>query len=62
MWSTVEIVKTTDAQLEEMHRIRHRIYVEGRGWKALRKSDGREVDEFDTDDAVYLLGLSRTDR
>ena len=45
-------------QLEEMHRIRHRIYIEGRGWNALRKSDGREVDEFDTDDAVYLLGLS----
>jgi acyl-homoserine lactone synthase len=45
-------------QLEEMHRIRHRIYVEGRGWKALRRSDGREVDEFDTENAVYLLGLS----
>jgi len=45
-------------QIEQMHRIRHRIYVEGRGWEALRKSDGREVDEFDTENAVYLLALS----
>jgi len=44
-------------QIEEMYRIRHRIYVEGRGWSGLRKPDGREVDEFDTADAVYLLGL-----
>lgn len=45
------------SQLEQMYRIRHRIYVDGRGWGALRRDDGREIDEFDTPDAVYLLGL-----
>ena len=45
------------AQLEEMFRIRHAIYVVGRGWKAIARPDGREIDQFDTDDATYLLGL-----
>lgn len=44
-------------QLEAMFRLRHRIYVKQRGWKALARSDGREIDQFDTEDAVYLLGL-----
>jgi acyl-homoserine lactone synthase len=45
-------------QLEQMFRVRHRIYVVERGWKALWRPDGREVDEFDTEHAVYLLGLN----
>jgi acyl-homoserine lactone synthase len=44
-------------QIEEQFRIRHRVYVEERKWMALAKPDGREVDQFDTDDAVYLLAL-----
>lgn len=43
--------------LEEMYRWRHRIYVEQRGWKAIARSDGREIDQFDTDNTVYLLAL-----
>lgn len=49
-------------QLEEMYRIRHRIYVEGRGWRALARPDRREIDEFDTEDAIYLLGLDSNGR
>ncbi|HEY0107506.1 MAG TPA: acyl-homoserine-lactone synthase [Rhizomicrobium sp.] len=45
-------------QLEEMFRIRHAIYVEGRGWRAIARADGREIDQFDTEDASYLLGLN----
>lgn len=45
------------AQLEQMFRIRHELYVELRGWAALRRDDGREIDQFDTEDAVYLLGV-----
>ncbi len=44
-------------QIEEHFRIRHRIYVEERRWMELERPDGREVDQFDTDDAVYLLAL-----
>lgn len=45
------------SQLEEMFRIRHSIYVDGRGWTAIARPDRREIDQFDTEDAIYLLGL-----
>lgn len=44
--------------LEAHFRIRHDIYVGERGWLDLERPDGREVDAFDTEDAVYLLGLT----
>lgn len=44
-------------QLEQHFRLRHDIYVGERGWSDLARPDGREVDAFDTDDAVYLLGI-----
>ena len=44
-------------QLDEMFSLRHRIYVERRGWKALARPDKREIDQFDTDKTIYLLGL-----
>lgn len=45
------------AQIEEMYRLRHEIYVGRRGWKALEKPDGRDVDQFDMDSTVYILGI-----
>jgi acyl-homoserine lactone synthase len=41
-----------------MHRLRHVIYVDRRGWKALARPDGREIDQFDSEDTIYLLGLN----
>jgi acyl-homoserine lactone synthase len=41
--------------LEQSYRIRHDIYVNHRGWKALTRPDGREIDQFDTADARYLM-------
>ncbi|WP_158502406.1 acyl-homoserine-lactone synthase [Vitiosangium sp. GDMCC 1.1324] len=43
--------------LEQHYRIRHDIYVGERMWMELERPDGREVDQFDTDKAVYLLGI-----
>lgn len=43
-------------ELEEMFRLRYELYVKRRGWSALDRGDGREIDQFDNDDAVYLLG------
>jgi acyl-homoserine lactone synthase len=43
--------------LERAYKLRHRIFVENMGWEALRKPDGREIDQFDTEDAVHLIGL-----
>jgi acyl-homoserine lactone synthase len=44
-------------ELQEHFRIRHDIYVGERGWTALERADGLERDQFDTDDAVYILGI-----
>lgn len=45
------------AYVEQHYRIRHDIYVGERQWLELARPDGREVDQFDTDDATYLLGI-----
>lgn len=47
-------------QVEQMFRIRHDIYVKQRDWTALDRPDGREIDQFDTEAAVYLLGIDAT--
>ena len=43
--------------LEQHHRIRHDIYVGERKWTDLARPDGREVDQFDTEKAIYLLAM-----
>jgi acyl-homoserine lactone synthase len=42
-------------QLEQMHQLRHRIFVEELGWAALASPEQLEIDEFDDRHAVYLL-------
>lgn len=49
-----------ERQLEEMYRLRYQIYVGRRGWKALQRPDGRDKDQFDTEDTVYFLGLNES--
>jgi acyl-homoserine lactone synthase len=49
-------------QLKEMHRIRHDIYVGRRGWKALERDDGLDIDQFDTEAATYLMGVDSMGR
>ena len=41
--------------LEQNYRLRHKVFVELQGWEALRRSDGRDVDAFDNDDATHIL-------
>ena len=43
--------------LEDYFRLRHQIYVVERKWNVLDRPDKREIDQFDTDETVYLLGL-----
>jgi acyl-homoserine lactone synthase len=43
--------------LENYFRLRHQIYVVERKWAALDRPDQREIDQFDTEETVYLLGL-----
>lgn len=43
--------------LEQYYRLRHEIFVEERGWTDLRRPDGREIDAYDNDHAIYLLAM-----
>lgn len=56
----IETIRGADAHLhstimDENHKRRHQIFVDRLGWEALRKPDGRDVDEYDTGDATHLL-------
>jgi acyl-homoserine lactone synthase len=42
-------------QLEGMFRRRHEVFVDGLGWRELRRTDRRDIDEFDAPETVYLL-------
>lgn len=47
-------------QIEEMHRLRWKFYIEERGWGRLREIqevEGYERDEYDDDRAVYVMGI-----
>jgi N-acyl-L-homoserine lactone synthetase len=43
--------------LDQHFRLRHEIFVEERKWEVLRRPDGREIDAYDNEDAIYLLAL-----
>lgn len=47
--------------MEKVWRFRHRQFVERLGWRELHSEDGREMDRFDTDDAVHLVVVSGDD-
>ncbi|WP_163266207.1 acyl-homoserine-lactone synthase [Chelativorans alearense] len=47
--------------LEEHFLLRHDIFVRERGWTDLRKPDGREIDDYDNPDTVYLLATERNE-
>jgi acyl-homoserine lactone synthase len=58
----IHVVQKHNRHLYESHfdpyfRLRHDIYVKQRKWMALDRPDGREIDQFDTEDAVYLFCL-----
>jgi len=44
-------------QLDQMFRMRHAFYIEGHAWAGLTGKDGRETDEFDDGDVVYLMSV-----
>lgn len=44
-------------QLDEMFKMRDEYFVQAQGWDALESVNGRETDEFDDGDVVYLLNL-----
>jgi acyl-homoserine lactone synthase len=43
---------------DRMFRLRHRVFVKEQGWNLPTASGGREIDQYDVDEAVYLLDLT----
>jgi acyl-homoserine lactone synthase len=41
--------------MEQVHRLRHQVFVEELGWSDLAKADGLERDQFDRPDAVHHI-------
>lgn len=44
-------------ELGNYFRVRHEIFVVERGWSAVARPDGLEKDQFDNEDAIYILGI-----
>lgn len=44
-------------QLESYFRLRHQIYVIGRKWRQIERPIPLEIDAFDTEHAIYLIGI-----
>lgn len=47
---------------EQMYRQRHDIYIKRRGWKGLKSKNEYEIDQYDTDEAVYLLAVDEDEK
>ena len=47
--------------MDEVYRLRHRVFVDEMGWSDLYSPDGRETDQFDRPDAVHHICM-RDDR
>jgi len=43
--------------IRDFFRLRHKVFVEERGWKNLRFSDGLETDCYDNRNAIYLIAI-----
>lgn len=52
---TAQIIDRYQTELNEAFRLRHRVFVEEKGWTDLRRDDGREIDRFDDEHAVHML-------
>jgi acyl-homoserine lactone synthase len=48
------------AELDDYFRARHTVYVKERGWRDLDQPGGRDIDQFDTADAIHLLAIDQS--
>ena len=47
--------------IEKCYSFRHRFFVDGLKWEALRRADGRDVDQFDVPGIVHVVGVDQGD-
>ena len=48
------------SELDDYFRARHTVYVKERGWTELDRPDGRDIDQFDTIEAIHLLAIDQS--
>ncbi|WP_417623466.1 acyl-homoserine-lactone synthase [Paremcibacter congregatus] len=48
-----------EKQMDQMFRLRHQVFVDEMGWDLPMARAGREVDQYDTEDTVYILSLNQ---
>ncbi len=57
----LHVVKGFDSQFSSVlnlaFKFRHEAFVEEAGWENLRRTDGREIDQFDTDDTIHVIAM-----
>ena len=56
---TPETALTHHDLLEQAYRLRHRVFVEEKGWTAWTKPDGRERDEYDPGGSISFLAMNQ---
>jgi acyl-homoserine lactone synthase len=49
----------SDKLLEGAFKLRHRVFVDEKKWEDLRKPDGREIDQFDGPQCIYIVATER---
>lgn len=52
---TSENINCYQDAMEQAYKLRHAVFVEEMGWEAIRRADGREIDQFDDAAAVHML-------
>ncbi|WP_352560616.1 acyl-homoserine-lactone synthase [Mesorhizobium sp. M0025] len=58
---TAQNAEEYKAELDQAFRLRHKVFVEEKGWTDLQREDGREIDRFDDEHAIHML-FSAEDR
>jgi acyl-homoserine lactone synthase len=45
--------------IEQCYKFRHSFFVDGLKWEAIRRPDGRDIDQFDVPGIVHIVGVDR---
>lgn len=60
--TAIHVVTSANRQLyqstlDSYFRIRYEVFARERGWKAVERTDERDIDAFDRDDTIYLIAI-----
>lgn len=52
---TAQNAANHQGEMDQAFHLRHKVFVEEKGWTDLQREDGREIDRFDDEHAVHML-------